>query len=70
MSDSMPLIYIELDFKNNVALRPPKGFEKNWVMFEQSLWRPGTCGKYYTFDWAYDPHDPTTVHVIIGRWLL
>jgi hypothetical protein len=67
MADPMPLMFIELDFKDNVALRPPKDFADAWKAFEYSLWNPRIDGKYYTFNWTYDTHHPNTVHVIIGK---
>jgi len=67
MANPAPLIFIELDFKDGVALRPAKEFEDTWKAFDHLLWTPGSYGKYYTFNWAYDADRPNTIHVIIGE---
>jgi hypothetical protein len=67
MTGPEPLMFIELDFSDDVALQPSPELENTWKAFDQMMWIPGSYGKYYAFNWTYDPDHPNTVHVIIGE---
>jgi hypothetical protein len=59
-----PMVLIELDFKEEVAMGPPAEFKTLWKGFSEWV---RLEREYCGFHWGYDPDRPYTVHVVIGK---